>query len=192
MVAKRSARNERTQAINQARSLILTGPDDLRARFAGHAAAALAEAIAGLRPRPGDAAEYAVRVALRELGRRVEFLDAQLERLEASSSRSSPPARPACSASTASARTPRPCCSSPPGTTRSGCAARPPGRTCAGPPRSIRRPPRAPFPAFPHFAEPRDLIRACPPSGAALPCLVRPSADTKLAGLPAKEGLDNA
>jgi len=36
MVAKRSARNERTQAINQARALLVTGPDDLRARFAGH------------------------------------------------------------------------------------------------------------------------------------------------------------
>jgi transposase len=82
MVAKRSARNERTQAINQARALIVTGPDELRARFARHSAAALAEAIAGLRPRPGDAADYAVRVALRELGRRVEFLDAQLERLD--------------------------------------------------------------------------------------------------------------
>ena len=82
MVAKRSARHERTQAINQARALILTGPDDLRARFAGHTAAALAEAIAALRPRPGDAAEYAIRVALRELGRRVDFLDGQLERLD--------------------------------------------------------------------------------------------------------------
>ena len=82
MVAKRSARNERTQAINQARALILTGPDELRARFAGHRAAALAAGIAALRPRPGDAAEYAVRVALRELGRRVEFLDAQIERLD--------------------------------------------------------------------------------------------------------------
>ena len=70
MVAKRSARNERTQAINQARALILTGPDELRARFAGHRAAALAAGIAALRPRPGGAAEYAVRVALRELGRR--------------------------------------------------------------------------------------------------------------------------
>jgi transposase len=40
------------------------------------------EAIAALWPRPGDAAEYAVRVALRELGRRVEFLDAQLDRLD--------------------------------------------------------------------------------------------------------------
>src|SRR5262252_306692 len=70
MVAKRSARNERTQAVNQARALILTGPEELRARFAGHRAAALAAGIAALRPRPGDAAEYAVRIALRELGRR--------------------------------------------------------------------------------------------------------------------------
>ena len=52
MVAKRSARNERTQAINQARALIVTGPDELRARFAGHRPAALVEAIAALRPRP--------------------------------------------------------------------------------------------------------------------------------------------
>jgi len=80
MVAKRSARHERTQAINQARALIVTGPDELRARFAGHGPASLAEAIAALRPRPGDVPGYATRVALRELGRRVQFLDAQLER----------------------------------------------------------------------------------------------------------------
>jgi transposase len=82
MAAKRSARHERTQANGQARALIVTGPDDLRARFAGHCAARLAEAIAALRPRPGDAADYAIRVALRELGRRVEFPDGQLERLD--------------------------------------------------------------------------------------------------------------
>ena len=41
MVAKRSATGERTQTINQARALVLTGPDDLRARFARHTAAAL-------------------------------------------------------------------------------------------------------------------------------------------------------
>jgi hypothetical protein len=82
MVAKRSARHERTQAINQARALILTGPDELRSRFAGHRAAALAEAIAALRPRPGDAADYSLRVALRELARRVQFLDDQTARLD--------------------------------------------------------------------------------------------------------------
>jgi transposase len=82
MVAKRSARADRTQTINQARSLIVTGPDDLRTRFARHTAAALIAELALLRPRPGDVVGYATRIALRELGRRAEFLDGQLERLD--------------------------------------------------------------------------------------------------------------
>src|SRR6516162_7503168 len=82
MVAKRSARHERTQAINQARALIMTGPEELRARFAGRSPAQLVEAIAALRPRPGDVPGYATRVALRELGRRAQFLDQQLDRLD--------------------------------------------------------------------------------------------------------------
>jgi transposase len=73
MVARRSAAGERTRAINQARALILTGPDELRARFARHTPAALVAGIACLRPRPGDIAGYAVRIALRELGRRAQF-----------------------------------------------------------------------------------------------------------------------
>ena len=80
MVAKRSARAERTQTINQARALIVTGPDDLRARFARHTAAALVAETAALRPRPGDVVGYATRIALRELGRRAEFLGDQLDR----------------------------------------------------------------------------------------------------------------
>ena len=82
MVAKRSARSERTQTINQARSLIVTGPDDLRARFTGHTVTALVSELAALRPRPGAVVGYATRIALRELGRRAEFLDGQLERLD--------------------------------------------------------------------------------------------------------------
>jgi transposase len=82
MVAKRSARSERTQTVNQARSLLVTGPDDLRARFAGHTVAALVSGLAALRPRPGGTVGYATRVALRELGRRAEFLDGQIERLD--------------------------------------------------------------------------------------------------------------
>ena len=65
MVAKRSARQERTQAVNQARALIVTGPEELRARFAQRSPAQLIEAIAALRPRPGDVPGYATRVALR-------------------------------------------------------------------------------------------------------------------------------
>jgi transposase len=82
MVARRSAAGERTRAINQARALLLTGPDDLRARFTRHTPAALVAGIASLRPRPGDITGYAVRIALRELGRRAEFLDRQLECLD--------------------------------------------------------------------------------------------------------------
>src|SRR5438552_14181044 len=73
MVAKRSAAGERTRTINQARALVLTGPDDLRARFTRQSPAALVAGIARLRPRPGDVVGYAVRIALRELGRRAEF-----------------------------------------------------------------------------------------------------------------------
>ena len=82
MVAKRSATSERTRTINQARALILTGPDELRARWARHGSAGLVAEIAALRPRPGEVVGHATRVALRELGRRAEFLDAQLERLD--------------------------------------------------------------------------------------------------------------
>jgi len=82
MVAKRSARSERTQTINQARALIVTGPDDLRARFSRHATADLVAELTLLRPRPGAVVGYATRIALRELGRRAEFLDAQLGRLD--------------------------------------------------------------------------------------------------------------
>ena len=82
MVAKRSARHERTQAIGQARSLIVTGPDELRARFARHTPAQLVSELAAMRPRPGEVPGYATRVALRELGRRARFLDAQIEHLD--------------------------------------------------------------------------------------------------------------
>jgi transposase len=82
MVAKRSARSERTQTINQARALVLTGPGEPRTRFAQHTAAALVAETASLRPRPGGTVGCATRIALRELGRRAQFPGAQLCRLD--------------------------------------------------------------------------------------------------------------
>jgi len=82
MVAKRSARGERTRSINQARALVVTGPDDLRARFERHSTNDLAAELAALRPRPGDTVGYATRIALRELGRRAEFMAAQIDYLD--------------------------------------------------------------------------------------------------------------
>ena len=83
MVAKRSAAGERTRTINQARALVLTGPDDLHARFTRHATADLVAELAALRPRPGAVVGYHTRIALRELGRRAEFLDSQILCLDA-------------------------------------------------------------------------------------------------------------
>ncbi len=82
MVAKRSARGERTRCVNQAGALVVTGPDDIRTRFEHHAANSLAVELAALRPRPGDQVGYATRIALRELGRRAEYLAAQIDYLD--------------------------------------------------------------------------------------------------------------
>jgi transposase len=59
MADGRSAAGERTQTINQARALVLTGPDDLRARFTGHTAAALVAELASLRPPASRCASWA-------------------------------------------------------------------------------------------------------------------------------------
>ena len=101
MVAKRSARAERTQTINQARALILTGPDDLRARFAGHTAAALVSGSRRCGPAPAT-------LSATPPGSRCASWDGALSSSTASSSAStsssspwSPPAPPACSPCTA-------------------------------------------------------------------------------------------
>ncbi len=82
MVAKRTARAQRTQTINQARALIITGPDDIRERFTGHGPAGLVAGLAALRPRPGSMVRYHTLLSLRELGRRAQYLDGQLARLD--------------------------------------------------------------------------------------------------------------
>ena len=82
MVARRSAAGERTRTINQARALVLTGPDDLRTRFAP-AHAGCSDNRAGVAAAPHPAIRrHATRIALRELGRRARFLDGQLQRLD--------------------------------------------------------------------------------------------------------------
>jgi len=136
MVAKRSARAERTQTINQARALILTGPDDLRARFSQHDTADLVGELAALRPRPGGVVGYATRIAVRELGRRAEFPDGQPGRLDelivplVTARAPGLPAHYGAGPDTAALLL------AAAGDHLSGSAPRPPGRTCAPPPRS--------------------------------------------------------
>jgi transposase len=136
MVARRSAAGERTRAINQARALVLTGPDDLRARFTRQSPAALVAGIARLRPRPGDVVGYAVRIALRELGRRAEFLDGQLECLDELIVPLVTARAPGLLALYGIGPHTAALLLTPPEITPDGSAPRPPGRTCAPPPRS--------------------------------------------------------
>ncbi len=183
MVARRSAAGERTRTINQARALLLTGPDDLRARFARHTPAALVTGLASLRPRPGDVAGHATRIALRELGRRAQFLDGQLGRLDELIVPLVTTHAPACSPCTGSGPAPPRCCSSPPGTIPDGSAPRRPGRTCAARPRFPRRRGRSPGTGSTPAVTGRPIMPcggSCSPGWALTP----PLAPTPSAGRP--------
>jgi len=78
VVAKRSARSAKIQALNQIRHLGFTAPDQLRQRLAGVSRHHLAARAAALRPATGEGADpvvAATKTALRILGRRVLALD---------------------------------------------------------------------------------------------------------------------
>lgn len=82
-VVRRSAVKSRTQAVNQARQLLVTAPEALRAQLRGLSAAELASACSRLRP-GGDLADpvHAVKAALRRLGRRILALTQESDELE--------------------------------------------------------------------------------------------------------------
>ena len=86
VVAKRSARSAKIQALNQIRHLSFTAPEQLRQRLAGVSRHHLAARAAGLRPATGEGADpvtVATKTALRILGRRVLALDAEKARIDA-------------------------------------------------------------------------------------------------------------
>jgi transposase len=86
VVAKRSARSAKIQALNQIRHLSFTAPEQLRQRLAGVSRHHLAARAAGLRPAAGEGADpviAATKTALRILGRRVLALDEEKARIDA-------------------------------------------------------------------------------------------------------------
>jgi transposase len=79
-VLQRSATKSRTQAINQLRALVATAPAELRERLRHLKAEDLIETCVGFRVRADDDSLPAIlRLAMRELAQRVQFLDAQLK-----------------------------------------------------------------------------------------------------------------
>ena len=81
--ARRSAGHARTTALNQMRALLVSGPDDLRAALRGSTVFELVTTAARLRPTDPTTAVGATKLALRELARRVQRLEAERRRLDA-------------------------------------------------------------------------------------------------------------
>ena len=82
-VARNSARRDRTEALNQMRSLVATAPDELRQQLRHLSGLRLIEVAAGLRPGAQLTILSAFKTALRELGRRAQYLGQQMDRLSA-------------------------------------------------------------------------------------------------------------
>jgi transposase len=82
-VARRSACKARNDALNQMRALLVTGPEELRAAFRGTTVWRMVTGAARLRPAGASTVGGATKCALRELARRVQALEAELERLDA-------------------------------------------------------------------------------------------------------------
>jgi transposase len=82
-VARRSAVKAHTQAANQLASLVVTAPEPLRQQLRPLGPGQLVATAAGLRPGPLSTPTAAVKLALRELARRAQTLDAEIGRLDA-------------------------------------------------------------------------------------------------------------
>jgi hypothetical protein len=83
MVARRSARESRTKALNQIRQLVYTAPDELRERFVGLPSWRLAEGVAIMRVHADtDPVWMATKSALATLGRRAVALGEEGKRLD--------------------------------------------------------------------------------------------------------------
>ena len=79
-VLHRSATKARTQAINQLRNLVVTAPDDLRARLRDLPIKELLAVCAAFRVAPDDDSLRAItRLSMRDLAQRVLFLDTSRE-----------------------------------------------------------------------------------------------------------------
>jgi len=83
MVARRSARSQRIETLNQLRHLVFTGPEEVRARFKDRYKTGLITEVAKLRPRTGsDPVLFTTMVTMRGLARRIQMLNAETKALD--------------------------------------------------------------------------------------------------------------
>lgn len=81
-VARASAIKARSQTMNQIRSLVSTGPAELRERLRALTISQMVRTCASFRPGPGSEVDTTTKVALRVLARRVQYLDTEVAELD--------------------------------------------------------------------------------------------------------------
>jgi len=83
LVARRSARSQRIETLNQLRHLVFTGPETIRSRFKDRYKTGLISDVAKLRPRKGsDPVLFTTQVTMRGLARRIQSLNAEIKSLD--------------------------------------------------------------------------------------------------------------
>ena len=84
LVARRSARTQRIQTLNQLRHLVFTGPEPIRVRFKDRYKTGLVSEAAAMRPRKGsDPVTFTTNVVIRDLARRIQGLNAEMASIDA-------------------------------------------------------------------------------------------------------------
>ena len=83
MIARRSARMQRNQTLNQLRQIVICAPEDVRTRFKDRHKTGLVSEAAAMRPRKGsDPVTYTAYVVIRGLARRIRDLDDEMHTIE--------------------------------------------------------------------------------------------------------------
>jgi transposase len=78
LVARRSARRQRIQTLNQLRHLVFTAPEEIRVRFKDRYKRGLVTEAAKMRPRKGsDPVTYTTNLVIRNLARRIQGLNTE-------------------------------------------------------------------------------------------------------------------
>jgi len=83
LVARRSAREQRIQTLNQLRHLVFTAPEEIRVRFKDRPKRGLVTEAANMRPRRGsDPVTYRTNLVIRNLARRIKSLDTEMRTID--------------------------------------------------------------------------------------------------------------
>ena len=83
MIARRSARRQRNQTLNQLRQIVFTAPDEVRARFKDRYKTGLVSEAARMRLRKGtDPVTYTTYVVIRGLARRIKDLNDEMHTID--------------------------------------------------------------------------------------------------------------